>query len=101
VPTLRASHAGSITTLTWDAPSTIGGVAPPWYDVLRSTSPTQFGATAVCVDPNGADRTATDSTAPAAGTLFHYLVRAENACPLVGNLGPDSSGGERPGRICP
>jgi thrombospondin type 3 repeat protein len=101
VPTLRASQAASITTLTWDAPSTVGGVAPPWYDVLRSASPTQFGATAVCVDPNGADRTATDNTVPTAGTLFHYLVRAENACPLVGNLGPDSSGGERPGRICP
>jgi len=103
VPGFRATHAPPVTTLVWDPPATTGGTQPPFYDVLRSGSPSEFVVSTVCLETNdGANRTATDSTNPAAGTVFHYLVRAENACPTgPGNLGSDSNGAERPGRTCP
>lgn len=93
----------STTTLTWDAPVDVGGTVAPAYDLLRSDLATDFSGAAICVESDdGTNSTAIDATTPAAGGLFHYLVRAENACPTgPGDLGDGSSGQERPGRVCP
>jgi hypothetical protein len=93
----------STTTMTWEAPVDTGGTTAPTYDLLRSDLATDFLVSALCVESDeGIDRTAFDPSEPAAGGLFYYLVRAENACPTgPGDLGDASSGQERPGRSCP
>ncbi len=90
-------------SLTWEAPATPGAQVLR-YDTLRSTASADFGAAAVCVESNGADLASTDAGMPPAGSLFYYLVRAENACPGAAGIGPlrvDSSGVAHPGRSCP
>ncbi len=86
-------------TLSWDAPTDPGGNNAVFYDVLRSGQPTDFDAGGFCVESDGLDTIALDGDVPAVGSLFHYLVRAENACG-VGSLGP-GDGPERQGRACP
>jgi len=100
---LTHDDPSNTTTLAWDAPAAIGGNLSPLYDLLRSDLAGDFTATAVCVESDdGGDLTAVDASGPGPGGLFHYLVRAENACPTgPGDLGDGSSGQERPGRSCP
>ena len=63
-------------TLSWNIPSSPGATGL-LYDVLRSTSPSDFtGAT--CVATGIAATTAADSTIP--GGVAYYLVRSRNAC---------------------
>ncbi len=69
------------------------------YDVVRSTSASDF-TIATCVEKNDADTQATDATVPAAGQVFHYLVRGSNPCGN-GTLGYRSNGVERVGVVCP
>jgi len=82
-------------TLYWYPPSATGG-STVVYDVLRSTSASNF-ASATCIATGITLTTATDSTAPA--NAFFYLVRSRNAC--GGNLGTDSGGTPRTGKSCP
>lgn len=86
------------TSLNWIPAS--GGL-PMNYDVLRSTTPSDFSvAHAVCVESDGTNVSASDNTArPATGTAYFYLVRAENAC--GSNMGTSSAGLPRVGRSCP
>ncbi len=90
------------TTLSWTPPDEPGASAVT-YDTLRSGVPDDFVGGAVCVTPpDPAATTNSDPADPAAGALFHYLVRALNGCPAgVGTLGSDSSGTERAGVACP
>jgi hypothetical protein len=67
-------------------------------DVLRSTSPSNFGS-ASCVESDDFDTTALDATAPSSGQVFHYLLRAEASCGS-GTLGYQSNGTERSGVSC-
>jgi subtilisin family serine protease len=67
------------TTLTWEAPGSTGGTTP-YYDVLRSSSPSDFTGAACVESDDGADTAARDTQIPAPGETLHYLVRAENGC---------------------
>jgi hypothetical protein len=87
------------TTITWQPPADPGGNAPPWFDTLRSGNAGDF-VTAVCLETDDTDGTAVDSDVLSLGSIFHYLVRAENACG-TGSLGNDSTGLERAGATCP
>jgi thrombospondin type 3 repeat protein len=102
---LRLTHnrGTGVSSLSWSAPSFTGTTAALLYDLLRSTSTSDFvGAAATCLESDGADLVATDSVTPAAGALRSFLVRAQNACPSgSGSLGTGSSGVETPGRTCP
>jgi hypothetical protein len=92
-----------ITTLRWDPPVEPGTSIPDGvlYDTLRSDVPDDFvnPPQAVCTEfDDGKDMLSTDSKSPAPGGVFHYLIRAENACGY-GPLGPDSL--PRIGKDCP
>jgi hypothetical protein len=81
--------------LAWNAlPFNNGG-----YDVVRSTTASDF-TSATCVETGDGDSGATDATVPAAGQVFHYLVRGGNPCG-AGTLGYRSNGVERIGVVCP
>jgi len=101
VPVLILSHAAGsgITTLDWLASADPGGATNPSYDLLRTTNPGSFSG-ATCLVTDGPALTVDDAQTP--GSLYAYLVRAENACPGGGGtLGDDSSGTERTGATCP
>jgi hypothetical protein len=104
VRSLVMSHnkSNGISTLSWTAPLLPGGSAIV-YDTLRSGSPSNFTASTTCVETNdGANTAATDSTTPAAGSVFYYLTRAEDACPSgIGILHRNSAGATVTGRTCP
>jgi hypothetical protein len=84
------------TTLLWDKLHTREPQVR--QDVLRSTSPSNFGS-ASCVESDDFDTTALDATAPSSGQVFHYLLRAEASCGS-GTLGYQSNGTERSGVSC-
>ena len=87
--------------LTWLEPQDPGALVVI-YDVLRSPSPQDFHAPALCLESDETDLTAEDGELPAAGAAFFYLIRAQNFCPgEPGSLGTDSAGVERTGRDCP
>jgi hypothetical protein len=90
----------SSTDLFWNIPEP-GGYLTVVYDLLRSTDPSNFQTSVDCVESDEGDTVATNLGTPAAGTVDHYLVRAENACPGLGSLGTDSAGTERLGTACP
>jgi len=71
-------------------------------DVLRSADPADFETATVCLETDdGSDAAATDMAAPAAGSVFFYLVRGEYDCHNgEGSLGAGSDGTQRTGRIC-
>jgi hypothetical protein len=73
------------------------------YDTLRSASPGDFTAGAVCVQSDSGPGTSSSDTAvPPPGGIFFYLVRAQDSCPAgQGPLGADSNGVVIPGRACP
>jgi hypothetical protein len=89
------------TALTWTSPAAPGTNAVLRYDLLRSTSRSDFSAaSAICLESDDTNTTASDtSPRPPAGTGYFYLVRAENAC--GGNMGTSSSGVPHTGRSCP
>jgi hypothetical protein len=99
---LKLSREGTTAMLGWERPDNAGGISPR-YDVLRSTSPSDFlsPATAQCIESDDGDESASDAEDPAAGSLFHYLVRVENDCPGgTGAMGADSAGDPRAGLAC-
>ena len=91
-----ALHGGAATTFTWSGPAS-PGASMPLYDLIRSTSGSNF-ASAICLVSN------TSSTAPAftdpaiPSPAFFYLVRSKTAC--GGSLGTNSSGLPRTGVSC-
>jgi N-acetylneuraminic acid mutarotase len=90
-------------TLVWDPPSAPGATTL-LYDALRSAAPNDFLTAAVCLESDGLDRSVAETTVPARGTAFFYLVRAQDGCPGtagVGSLGTNSKGIQRSGRACP
>ena len=54
---------------------------------------------AVCVESGDTDTVATELSQPLSGEIYHYPVRVNNACGV--NLGTDSHGVDRVGRLCP
>ena len=103
---LTLAHQGGVsgtTTFAWSPPADIGGTASIQFDLLRSANPRDFQGPAFCLLTDAAPGIpAIDSANPAAGTIFFYLVRAQNPCPFRdGALGDDSSGAPRAGRACP
>jgi len=89
--------------LSWGAVT--GGGVLVRYDTLRSGVAGDFLSGATCIESDdGSDTTASDAVPPAAGRIFFYLIRAENACPSPAGMGPlgfASSGSPRQGRACP
>jgi hypothetical protein len=80
-------------TLEWSLPPALGE-APPVYDIIRSTLPSDFVSGAVCVSTDDETTSTTDTDVPPPGTLFYYLVRAENDC------GASPLGVDRLARLC-
>ncbi len=88
-------------TLDRVTPSSPGTSNPIQYDVLRSTTPSDFtSAHATCVATYITATTANDPASPAVGSVSSYLVRGRNICGY-GTLGTRSSGATRAGRACP
>ncbi|ANM29368.1 hypothetical protein ABI59_06850 [Acidobacteria bacterium Mor1] len=90
-------------SMAWDPPADLGGFSSSLrYDVTRSDSPADPGATGTCLASEQAGRDIADPSLPAAGDLFIYLSRARNGCPAgVGSWGQDSTGAERNIEVCP
>jgi hypothetical protein len=88
-------------TLDWMPPDELGGTVAPFYDVLRSGSADDFTAAGSCIESDdGEDTVAVDLDLPAPGSVFYYLVRAENGCG-AGSLGEGADGSPRSGIACP
>jgi photosystem II stability/assembly factor-like uncharacterized protein len=90
------------TTATWLPPSSPGATAVV-YDVIASPDPANFLQTAFCIESDdGADTLAPFSNLPDPGEALFIVIRAENSCPNgLGNLGQNTNGEERQGRLCP
>jgi hypothetical protein len=92
---------GAETIITWD-PVTFPGATAATYEVLRARStPADFTVSTNCLIPTVPTNTGLqDLATPIPNTMFAYLVRATNACPV--GLGPLGSGSEegRVGRTC-
>jgi len=88
---MHVYHYGvGYTLFLWAPPADPGGSAD-YFDLVRSTNPSDFSAgTCIWVDPLMSN--ANDPEDPPAGSAFFYLSRAKNACPAVGPLGSSSSG---------
>ncbi len=90
----------SLTTLRWLPPVEPGGVLT--MHLLRTTDPADFSTATECIDSiqiGGA--TAIDATLPPPDTVFYYLARARNGCPVgFGSLGVGSDGQPRTGKFC-
>jgi hypothetical protein len=88
--------------LDWAPPDAPGGLVVA-YETLRSPDPADFLTLAVCLAvPDPSVPGAVDAAIPTPGSVFHYLVRATNACPLgTGPLGSGSDGAPRPAASCP
>jgi hypothetical protein len=97
------SNDASGAVLQWSAPVEPGALS--WsYDVLRSSSSDDFTGAACLVQDDPLSPMAVDEEIPLSLEVYHYLVRAKNACPSTtgeGSLGTSSSGGERSGASCP
>ena len=101
---LLLTHASDTTTLSWTAPVVLGATAAR-YDTIRSGDAEDFSLAAgtVCVETSdGSDTESQDGSTPFTGTVFFFLIRAENDCPTgAGSLGNGLNGAPRTGRGCP
>ena len=79
VISLSFGTPGSKTRLTWTQPPLANSMGSQLYDVLRSGIASDFDPT-TCVEQSDADLTAVDTSVPASGQVFFYLVRAVNEC---------------------
>ena len=87
--------------LTWTEPAEPGCVAGLVYDTVRSEVSDDFWTDAACIETgDGGDTQALDPDEPPAGVVYHYLVRALNACG-AGSAGQDSDERDRQLRVCP
>jgi len=78
---LDVGNSSTKMALTWSPPTDPGG-SPVRYDLVRSELAADFMFGAVCVGSDLTTTSAVDPEEPLPGELFHYLVRAENACPM-------------------
>ena len=86
--------------IRWNPPE-VAGASTIRYDTLRASSPTGFAASGVCVESDGSDVVSTDLSVPPTGSVFFYLIRAENDCPGgAGTMGTTSAGTPRTGVAC-
>ncbi len=92
---LQLMKGSLVMGLAWAAPADAGGDSLR-YDLLRSVEADDFSAP-TCVVTHSPATAATDEANPA--SVFHYLVRAINACGT--NLGTASDGESRSGGVCP
>jgi uncharacterized repeat protein (TIGR01451 family) len=92
---LSFPNASDFSQLQWLPPASPGGTIVS-YDLLRSATSAGF-ATPTCVASGITTATAADPAIP--GTIFYYLVRAQNAC--GDNLGMRSDGTPRTAGSCP
>jgi hypothetical protein len=100
---VHTGGAGGTTDLSWTLPAPGGAAAGTRYDVLRTSTASDFVTSAGCLAADaGPAMSAADTTDPPLGGVFFYLVRAENGCPSgIGSLGVNSQGVPRSGRPCP
>ena len=94
----RSLLFSSKTFLSWFVPASPGATTSTLYDVLRSNSASSFAA-AFCLESDETNTSASDGAVPAVSSVFHYLVRAQNACGST--LGVNSAGVPRSGVACP
>jgi hypothetical protein len=99
---LSLTKSAGVTDFSWLPPLDKGAVDVS-YEMIRSANPADFVTAASCVAlANPSNPSGTDSTTPAAGQAFHYLVRAKNGCPSgLGPLGFSSQNQPIAGRNCP
>jgi hypothetical protein len=101
VPSLTLRSVAGATELTFQPPPAPGASAFG-YELIRSSAANDFLNATTC--PGAADPSEPlrlDTTLPASGVSFFYLVRARNACPNgEGPLGVSSSGEPHAG-ACP
>jgi hypothetical protein len=88
------------TNLGWTAPTTGGTPASMIYDVLRSSTASNFSAGTICLVSDAPGTAASDPANPVAGSRYYYLVGAQNVCGR-GSLGATSRGVQRTGIACP
>ena len=75
--------------------------------LLTSPGPSGYEGAVAAVWREAAEGFATvssDAMAPSVGSVFYYLIRAENSCPGglgLGPIGTDSNGTPRTARPCP
>jgi hypothetical protein len=82
----------SLGNLSWSAPAEPGSTSVI-YDVLRSSSGSDFGQATCAV--NGTTMTyGTDFGSPSPGGVYYYLVRVNNGC--GDTMGTDSDAQPRP-----
>jgi hypothetical protein len=97
---LTLSRTGDSTTLSWSAPSSPGGIFVA-YDVLMSTQPDDFDATASCVESwDPSDNSAVDDVDPTPGEARYFVVVPRNSCGR-GPVGFGLGGAPRLVRACP
>jgi hypothetical protein len=85
----------------WDSALPLAGEESV-YDVIRglvAELPVGGGASETCLATDLAEETVSDSSAPATGACFYYLVRARNTCG-VGTDGETSGGAPRTSDAC-
>ena len=93
---LRADKTPTDTTIAWNDP-------PGSYNVYRGALPggSPWGYNQTCFSNGVTGNSTPDTTVPALGELFYYLVSRFNACG-ESSLGTDSAGAPRPnGSACP
>jgi hypothetical protein len=72
-----------------------------FYDVIRSGVGSDFVDAGICLASDaGPDTVANDADVPPKGTIFFYLVRAQNVCG-AGIARTDSTGTPGLARDCP
>jgi hypothetical protein len=90
-------------TLSWDG-QTLSDGSGVTFDVIRSGSAGNFVSGATCVErQDGNDTLALDPAGPPPGTVYYYLVRADNDCrgsTGMGSLGTTSAGAAHVGLVC-
>ena len=87
--------------LSWDPPGDLGGLAV-LYDVLRSSSRSDFVNATSCVESDIPWTSTNDQDPSGPNEIYYFLVRTQNNCP--GNnqsVGYRSDGTPRVGRSCP
>ena len=93
---VRADKTPTDTTIVWNDP-------PGSYNVYRGALPdgSPWSYNQTCFSNGVTGNSTPDTTVPALGELFYYLVSRVNACG-ESSLGTDSAGAPRPnGSACP
>ncbi len=82
----------------WTAPSSLGGIAVPTYDLVRSALKDGFSA-GVCAETNDTNLFAITTDAPGLGAINYFMVGARSTC--ARSFAPDSDGDTQTVLTCP